>query len=358
MKKINYSFVKWQFRRDVSGRKRLWRKIETLLSNGVQLREALSELRDRRKRMSGKNHPSMTAFSAWIRGIDEGDFMAEINNGWIQKDETMLLTAGQESGNLEGALSSIIKVVNSKIAIKKAIVSGVSYPLALVLFIFGALYLFGTVVIPKFVETAPNANWVGMADTVVNLSFFTQNYLGYVAMVLISLLAAFFYSLPHWNSKTRVILDRYPPYSIYRTVQGASFLIALSALVDAGMRLEDALERLKHDSTPWMKVRIQGALNGIRSGDSLGDALLKSGYEFPDREIIDDLGVYSGLSGFEKALIIIGEEWMDEAIDKIKASMGVVFKVGIVAVGGVLVVLLSGLFALQEQLQMALTTPM
>jgi type II secretory pathway component PulF len=122
-------------------------------------------------------------------------------------------------------------------------------------------------------------------------------------------------------------------------------------MMEAGMRLEDALIALKANSTPWMSDRIDGALRGIRSGKNLGDALASSGYKFPDQDIIDDLAIYSSLSGFAEALKILGDEWMEGSVVRVNSIMSMVFVIGLASVGGLIGFMVAGMFAMQVQLQ-------
>jgi type II secretory pathway component PulF len=97
-------------------------------------------------------------------------------------------------------------------------------------------------------------------------------------------------------------------------------------------------------------VRAEAALRGLRAGRNLGQALERSGYEFPDREIISDLRLYASKSGFEEALRTIGEEWITESVVRVKALMNVVFGAAMLVVGGVIMFIAAGFVAMQMQL--------
>jgi type II secretory pathway component PulF len=268
----------------------------------------------------------------------------------------MLLMAGQESGKLAEAMQSIIKLQDAKITIRQTILAGLSYPLILLMGFFGILVLFGYVVVPQFLSMVPDGfQWHGMASLVVSISTLAQIVLPYLGAFLLVSVVVFIHSLTRWRGHARTLADRYPPYSVYRLVAGASFLISLSELVNAGVRMEDALERLKRHASPWLRVRVQAALSGLREGVKFGDALDASGYEFPDREVIDDLGVFSGLSGFHQALKTVAEEWLSESLHKVKSTMGLVFKVGIILLGVLFGILLFGSFSMVEQFQSGLS---
>jgi type II secretory pathway component PulF len=124
----------------------------------------------------------------------------------------------------------------------------------------------------------------------------------------------------------------------------------MSALVEAGLRIETALQQLSSTASPWLKTRIDACLRGTRSGLNVGESLARSGYEFPDREIIDDLGVYSSLSGFDVALSILGNEWLEESVAEIKERMGVVFGVSLLVVGLTIAFMVGGMMNMELQM--------
>ena len=171
-----------------------------------------------------------------------------------------------------------------------------------------------------------------------------------IVAIPVFLACAFWASLPRWKDGLRVTFDRFMPYSIYRVLHGSTWMISFASLVNAGVRTESALEQLMAGASPWMKVRIQACLKGMRSGLNPGDALAKSGFGFPDIEIIDDLGVYARLSGFDIALATIGREWITESVERIQAMMKVVFGFSVLLVGLFIALMVGGLIGMELQM--------
>lgn len=343
---MNTAFVRWQFKSDAKKRQSLWRKLAKLLRDGIPIIAGLTEIRLLKKPTA----PISIALEDWIRGMNNGRKLSEVIRPWVSSEELMLILAGEQSGNLEDALGSVVKVSKAAAGIRAAVIGGLAYPLFLLIMSFGALYLFGYKIIPAFSRAAPADAWVGMAKTMINASDFIKGWLHWLVLGTVIAVVAFFASLPRWNSSVRVVLDRYPPYSIYRVMQGSSWLIALSALVQAGMRIETAIDQLGRDVSAWARVRTDATLKGLRAGRNLGDSLEKSGYEFPDREIISDIRLYSTKSGFDEALRLIGDEWITESVDRLKALMNLIFGISMLLVGGIIMFIATGFIAMQLQL--------
>jgi type II secretory pathway component PulF len=343
---ITSGWVRFNFKSNSKARKGLWRKLSKLLRDGIPLIAGLQEIRNLRK----PSDPMSIAIDDWIRGLNNGRKLSEVIHPWVSSEESMLILAGEQSGTLEDALQSVVKVSNAAASIKSALLGGLGYPSFLMLVAFGALYFFSFKIIPAFAKAARPEAWSGMAKTMMNSADFLQTWLIWLVFAFALLIIAFVVSLPRWNSPVRVILDRYAPYSIYRIMQGSSWLISIAALVGAGVRVETALQQLNTYSSAWAKVRLDAALKGLRSGHDLGQSLNRSGYEFPDREIISDIRLYATKSGFDEALRILGDEWIVNSVERIEDLMKIIFIIAMAFVGVVISFIASGFIAMQMQL--------
>lgn len=349
--RTKYWFARISFKLDSSGRRRLYRKLAKLIGNGVQILSAIESMRDRRVASGDKGGAMTWALNEWATQLRNGRGLSEAVRGWVSNEEAMLISAGEKSGTMESALQSTTRVMESRSQINGAVFRGLAYPVVLLLLGVMVLYKFSFDIVPAFNKAVKSADaWHGLAHVVVSVSMWANMWLWAAGVVVAGIIVAFAVSLRYWNGPARVWLDRYPPYNIYRVVNGSTWLIALSALVEAGLKIETALEQLREHSSPWLAERINGALAGMRSGFNLGDALTRAGHQFPDQEIIDDLGVYASLSGFDSALSMLGREWLDGAVGEIKGRMVVIFGFSIVLVGGLLAFVVGGMMEMQVQM--------
>ena len=113
-------------------------------------------------------------------------------------------------------------------------------------------------------------------------------------------------------------------------------MLALSALVKGGTPVSTALRALRRDSSRYLKERIDKTLVFINNGDNLGQALSKTGLDFPDKEIISDLKIYSELDNFEEALEALANDWLEESVYLIEQKASILNMVALLSVGGVI----------------------
>lgn len=352
---LEQGFGKWWFSQmDAAGRRRLWMKLAKLIENRVPIVTALETLHTRRRAIHGNGDPQVIALRSWIDGMNNGKRLSQMLDGWVSPVERMLIAAGEASGTMRASLEAATRVMEARKEIRGAVVKGLAYPLILLGVAFAVLYLFGFRVVPEFTKIVPADRFHGLAAVLVTLSDFARGWIFVTAGGAAAVIVAFFISLPRWDGRYRVLADRYAPYSIYRIVQGSTWLIGLSSMLEAGVRLEAALQQLADMADTWLANRINAAVRGMRSGLQLGDALHRSGYEFPDREVIDDLAIYSSLSGFDEAMSILGREWLTESVAEIKARMSVVFGVALLSVTLLVGVMVGGMMNMQIQMSQAI----
>ena len=350
MQEIELRFAKFMVNNDMNARRRLWRKLSKLLANGVPILQAMKSIYDRRAATGSQKDPLTIALNVWMTRIRNGHRLGAAVEGWVPRDEKMLISAGEQSGQLDKALQNASEIMISKAKIKKAVIGGLAYPVIMAFLALAVLVMFSFKVIPEFSLVVPYERWQGIAKFIIDLSTFAREWLPLIVGLIVAVVIAFFASLPRWSDGFRVTMDRYAPYSIYRMLQGGTWMISLAALVEAGVRIENAVTDLSEGSANWLKTRSDACLRGMRSGQNIGDALARSGYEFPDREIIDDLGVYAKLSGIDQALTTVGREWVEDGVEKIQGMMKVIFGISVLTVGLFIAFMVGGLISMELQM--------
>lgn len=350
MNDLELKFARFMFRSDAAQRRRLYLKMSKLLGNGVQIIDALDTMRARRVTLKSAKDPLAIALGDWLRKMRNGSRLSQAIQGWVGSDEAMLISAGEQSGKVDEALVSAAEVMEAKKKIKSAVVGGLAYPGFMLIIAFAVLIMFSYKIIPEFSQVVPYEKWHGIAKAMIDFSNFTRNWIIVIAGLPVVMFIAFWFSLPRWSEGLRIKLDAHVPYSVYRVLHGSTWMISFSSLVSAGVRIENALEQLMDGASPWLRARILACLKGMRSGLNPGDALAKTGYAFPDVEIIDDLGVYARLSGFDTALATIGKEWITESVERIESMMKVIFGMSILLVGLFIAMMVGGLMGMELQM--------
>lgn len=351
MKPFQLGFTQWFVRYlSQAARQKIWLKLSKLLAHGIPIITALKSLRDSRFKIYGKGDMLAYALAYWILQMENGLTLGAAVEGWVSPIEAMLITSGESSGQLNQSLISAVEVMRAGSDIKKSVLNGIAYPSVLILIVCGVAYMFGFKIIPAFTRIVPAEKFTGIAAMLIQFSSWVRAYFIYAILVSSSILMAFQISLNIWTNLLRKFFDKYPPYSIFKTIQAASWLIGLAALLEAGVRLETAMIQLSGSMGGWLQSRTEPLLREVQSGKSLGEALVVSGYEFPDLEIIDDIQTYTAVSGVEVAIGVIGREALVSAKEKIDVKMKVISGIALVLVALTIGFLVGGVMNMQQQL--------
>lgn len=331
-------------------RLKLYRKIASLMKNRFSLMDALDMLHDGASN-GGKNpsEPLAIAIASWGRSLNNGMTFSDALKGWAPDRERLMLSVGDVS-DLESALLNLIKVTEGSTKMIRPIVGAITYPAFLTMMSVLIIYAIGVYMVPPMIDAAPTVVWRGMARDLVDLSaWIKDNWLVAFASLPITM-AVIYFTIGIWTGKVRAFFDNIPPWSLYKVFTGISWLLALSALVKGGTPVSTALRALRRDASRYLKERIDKTLVYVNNGDNLGQALAKTGLDFPDREIIGDLKIYSELDNFEEALDKLANDWLEESVYMIEEKAGVLNMAALLSIGGVIAWAVMGTFEMQDQI--------
>ena len=331
-------------------RLKLYRKIASLMRNRFSLMSALDMLHDSITD-GGKNpgEPFAIAIACWGRALNNGLTFSDALKGWAPDRERLMLSVGDVS-DLEGALMNLIRVTEGTTKMIRPIVGAITYPAFLFMMAVLIIYGIGVYMVPPMLEAAPGTRWTGLARDLVDLSEWIQKNWLFAFCVLPVIMLLIYSTIGIWTGSLRAMIDNIPPYSLYKVFVGISWLLALSALVKGGTPVSAAMRALRRDSSRYLKERIDKTLVFINNGDNLGMALKKTKLNFPDKEIIADLKIYSELDNFEEALESLANEWLEESVYLIEQKASLLNMAAILTVAGVIAWAVMGTFAMQDQI--------
>ncbi|MGE4501192.1 MAG: type II secretion system F family protein [Hydrogenovibrio sp.] len=353
------SFNQWQYRRNNNARRQFYDSMAAMLDNGVPVTEAIEELKRVRVRISGNKHIEVAAYDYWTKRMQRGQKLSSAVDGWVPDDENILLSAGEQSGTLPETFRELIKIIDTKVKIKKTIMGALLVPVIQLLIVLGFILAFAFWAVPFYRSIAPDVQFTGLAGILVAASTLIREYFFVGLVALVALMALYLYSLKNWaKSSTRSYLDRkFLPYRIYRVVNGSAWLTSLSALLNAGVPIMEALDHTSKTNSKWLKTRIQAISSKLRDS-TLGEAMDESGYDFPDIEIIGQTIVFSRYAAFDKALKNISKKWVENSLEGIGIQMKVVNSVLFITVIAIVLTLALGLTDIAYQLQSNLKNSM
>ena len=352
LQRIETAFARWQFRSDMTERRKLYRKLAVMVRNGVPLYDAVKDLQARYERR-GKGHPFAIALRNWVRrmGRDMED-LASATRGWVPEEERMLFAGADD---LAATLELTVEVMDARKRIRKVVLSKSIGPVIMVSVAAIMAIMFSTKVIPQVKSSLPPGfSLSGLAGMVDSVSQAVANGWFLMLVGLAAVAALVSWSVPNLTGGVRdKVLNRLPPWSVYKSITGVIWMISTAALLKKGADMKAVLQSQMKMSRPWLKKELQTLYAGTLRGQTIDQVMTSSGRNFPDEEIVDDIAIYSKTSSFSDALIMLAREWIEEVEESVRQKMSAVNFGAMLMMAVVVLFFGMGLFAIIQQVTQA-----
>lgn len=350
LKSWNADFIKFQFRRDRKTRLRMYRKLEGMLNTNESLSGSLDRLYQNVTEMGKKTSlPAALALRDWFLKDRAGISLSQAMDGWVPSSELYMIRAGEESGTLAKALSSILKNGEKGREMRSAVTSAVGYPVFMLVLVGFVIWTFGVNLIANMRANAPQ-NVVDAMGSVAAFSDFIAAWGLWLVVLIVASCMVIAFTLPVWKGQLRSKFDMYPPWSWYRVLNGSGFLLGLASLLGAQVPLKRSLEILEERGSPWIKERVNLARQKVLRGHNLGEALRLTNMNFPDPAVAVDLEILSERADVGSVIEQVTEEWMREQIEAMQIQAVVIRNLGMALVGGIIAWTMSSIFGIVGEL--------
>lgn len=299
-----------------------------LIENRQKLKAALEQMRDAWTDFGRRWHPFTELIDDCIDAIRENSGERTLDrtlHRWLPPAEASVIGAGIRSESLPQALRYANNLTSAGKRIKQAVWQMSIYPLGFALMMSSTLYVLNSEVIPALLWMGSPENWTGALGFMYALSQLINEY-GLLSGSALALLVVWvIWSIPRWHRPDRLrrVFDGLMPWSVYKDIQGATFLLNMGALLRAGVKTRDALEILQESASPWLAVRLDAITEHVREGKHLGLALRDCGYDFPSREAANFLSLLQG-DGADDLISNYGQRWLDQTLDRVSKRAVVV----------------------------------
>jgi type II secretory pathway component PulF len=316
-------------------RMKMYRMLEKMTGEpaSLQINEAMEELRNLEimKDLKSRLWYIYDDVIEQMRNSD-ADFARALAK-YIPEQDTMIIAASEQDDITIG-FHTVIENNKKTHAMKKAFTTALAYPGFLLVVLIILLYYFSVKVIPAFVESIGPG--VILSDSSQFLVFMANNFNLWFSILLITtltLVALIAWALPNFNTRYRKYLENVAPFNMYRIMVGCGFLFALNSLGRSGYMQYECLEQMVTLAKPYLKYRIQRIMEHMADGLDIGQALVYSQLNFPDKQIVRELSIqikYSDDDSLESLSTILAEDGL-EAI-KLQAA-GLKFAISILVYG-------------------------
>ena len=322
-----------------------FRQLSTMIASGLTLGASLDILKDQTS-----NKRLADAIGEIKRLLDGGYPFAVAMKRRKEFSPLMIamVQAGEEGGLLDVTLDRVATFLEKQDALARKIKSALTYPIVVMLFATGVLYLLVTVIVPKFQQVFAGMNAEMPKITLMVFAFAdflkTKWYLLFGGILLLIVLLV----LMHRLKSTRGFVDRlklgFPIFGdiLFKAIM-ARTMRTLGSLVQAGVPILSSLDMTMEVAD---NVKISRAYEELRDnarqGASLGDTAKKMKV-FPPM-VAHMLSVGEQTGKLEEMMNKVAD-WYDLELDqKVSQLTSILEPVLIVFVGGVVALVALAVF--------------
>lgn len=299
-------------------RKVFYMKIAELLSNAMQINNIVLSMRNRAAKKK-KNGIEAWIYEQMYKDLATTGYLSDGTKKFVPNIDQILIKAGETSGELSKTLFSASDLNEKTSKMQGLIKKALAYPTFLFVCIFAITWWFGASLFPGMEDFMPVEQWPMLSQKTYALAKFIRDYAFIVVAIIIFLGIAIWWSMPNLTGKFRIILDKIPPWSLYRLSQGGAWILSISCMVSAGTINSEALNIVYNESkgNRWLQERTKAVRNNISKSQSMGEALTTP-YNFPDGELCMDMQDYAKAGNFNEIFEKVGREWIVTGVEKVE----------------------------------------
>lgn len=181
--------------------------------------------------------------------------------------EALLIEAGDMSGRLHLGLESAVQLLSQRLSLYDRVLKALWRPMGYGLLMLVLMVFLSLKILPEFEKTRPKLSWPKEA---LELAWVCDHvFLGALTLSVMVVLAVLglMWFLPNATPRSRAWLDQWVwPFQLYASFQGACFLLALSAFIQAGSGFTQAVQSIRQSASPYMADQCKRLLHSLKMG--------------------------------------------------------------------------------------------
>ncbi len=307
-----------------SSRIDFYQEVEDLLEVDVDILTAYMEVAKGHRELGLLGRSKYDIINAWHDDLSRGSVASMKKH--VTAGEFLILSTLPETTDPTKILEEARKLATKLGAISKTIIVNLMLPVVNLSLFLGVSYYAGAELIPAFDKLIPINEWPLSSYLTAQYCLFIHEHILQILLFLLIIGVVIKYSLTNWIGFGRVKADGYFPYSIYKINSGVGLIIGLASLMKSGAGRDDSktLHTLARHSSAYTKSRVKSISRKMEAGYNIGEAMLFSSQNYPDRNVIRQIKLISGKEGFEDRLSKIADRWSDRSVEVIKAKMNTI----------------------------------
>ncbi|NDO82799.1 conjugal transfer protein [Citrobacter sp. NCU1] len=319
------NFERYIYKRTFSATDRieLYDDFRQYLLDGLSVLATFDKLIDNYTRR-GRNpgNPIGQILSECRQNVMAGFSLADSLREWIPDQELSIIESCDVAGRVADGFLNAVFIAEGTEKILSSIKSSLMIMTYMFSLAFSIVVMFCVLLVPVLKQSIPLEKWNALQLGVWYFYVVVTEYWWVIFIIITVLSILIFKSLSRWSGNIRFAFDKFPPYSIYKRLNGATFILNVNAMLSAGIPMETAINNMVHScESRWMLERLEAILGAIEEGEeNLGSALDVIGYEFPGDAAIIKMKSLFETSNSEGSLKRFAGKWLDKTVSSVEKT--------------------------------------
>lgn len=248
--------------------------------------------------------------------VSEGRPLADGMRDWFAVNVIEIIRVGEEGGALAETLKSAINTLTQRGSSIGALLSAISYPLMVIVLSCAVIVYLNGSVFEQFKALKPIEQWPDAGQQLVAIADIIVGWWWLLLLFIAGLILTLRYLMANYTGELRPLLDRFPPFNLYRRFTAARLMETLGLLVANGVVFKSAIKVMQYQANPYLASHLVSMEHLLSVGKGNVADVLSTG--LVDDADIMRLRVMAEVKGFEHGLIRMGVRGSEQTTNTLK----------------------------------------
>ena len=203
---------------------------------------------------------------ARLQGGHQAGRVGHLLEGVMPASDMMMIVGVDHADDKVRALLSLADAVEAQRTMRTTVLSYAFFPLVMLPLSYVLIRILSEVIL-SIDRSAPDCVkdelWSGSNGWARQMAVLMDQFGLPTVVMFVVLLALALVSLPRWRGRTRLWVEAWPVYGLYRDFQSGLLFSALAMLLSNGSTLKGALEDIAQGSSTWMRWHLTRVLRSL-----------------------------------------------------------------------------------------------
>ncbi len=199
----------------------------------------------------------------------DGDHASRVSHlleGVVPRSDAMLLTAVDRAADKPQALRALADAIDKQQLMLRLMASYSALPLVIIPICYALITLLGKVILVIDDATpayAQEALWEGPNGWARVIGTFVQAWGAQTSIALGVGLGVVLWSLPRWRGASRLRVEGWPIYGLYRDFQAGMLFSSMAMMLKTGETLQGSIDDVTQRASPWMRWHLGRVVDAL-----------------------------------------------------------------------------------------------